>query len=125
MDAQALRERIQHADDIPVEPVEVPEWEPFIDGEQLYVQGLTAEGRDSYEASCLAGEGRERDVDLSNIRAKLVVRCVVDEDGDRVFSNEDAGWVGEKSGRAIDRIFGVAQRLSGLSDEDVEELAGN
>jgi hypothetical protein len=33
--------------------------------------------------------------------------------------------LGEKSAAALQRVFEVGQRLSGLSDGDVEELAGN
>jgi hypothetical protein len=64
-------------------------------------------------------------MNLRNIRAKLVALTVVDEDGNRIFSDEDAEALGKKSAAALDRIFAVAQRLSGLRPEDVEELAGN
>ncbi len=64
-------------------------------------------------------------MNLQNIRAKLVALTVVDEQGNRIFKDEDVKWLGNKSAAALDRIFEVAQRLSGLRDEDVEELAKN
>jgi hypothetical protein len=50
---------------------------------------------------------------------------MVDENGERLFQEEDTFPLGGKSAAALDRIFTVAQRLNGLRDEDVEELAKN
>jgi hypothetical protein len=64
-------------------------------------------------------------MNLKNIRAKLVALTVVDEEGNRIFSDSDASALGKKSAAALDRVFEVAQRLSGLRPEDVEELSKN
>ena len=61
-------------------------------------------------------------VDLKNVRAKLVARSVVDESGARVFDDADVLKLSDKSAAGLQRVFEVAQRLSGLSDEDVDEL---
>ena len=114
------REAILGADDLATESLDVPEW-----GGVVQVRELTSEERDAYEASCLEGSGSNQRVRLDNIRAKLVVRSLVDEDGNRVFTDADAGALGKKSAAAMDRIFAVAQRLSKITAEDVEELAKN
>jgi hypothetical protein len=62
---------------------------------------------------------------LHNVRAKLVVRSVVDEDGNRVFRDQDAPALGEKSAAVLDKLYDVASRLSKVTQEDVEELAKN
>ncbi len=60
------------------------------------------------------------------IRAKLVALCVIHpETGERLFAPEDVDVLGRLSGAALARVFGVAARLGGLTDEDVEELEGN
>src|SRR5260221_673414 len=59
------------------------------------------------------------------MRAKIVARCVVDDDGNRLFSDADVTALGEKSGAPIDRIFAVAARLSGMGEEDTEKLAAD
>jgi hypothetical protein len=51
--------------------------------------------------------------------------CCDDENGERLFQEEDTFPLGGKSAAALDRIFTVAQRLNGLRDEDVQELAKN
>lgn len=117
----SLRDQILDFTDLPSEDVTVPEW----GGMTVHVRGLTAAERDAFEADSITGRGRNRDVNLRNIRARLVVRCLVDDDGARVFGDDDVDALGGKSAAALNRLFDVASRLSGLSDADVEELAGN
>src|SRR5690606_19506049 len=114
------REAILAAKDLPRELVEVPEW-----GGAVYVRALTGAERDQFEASIVEQRGRDVRMAMRNIRAKLVALTVVDEDGQRNFTDDDVAALGGKSAAALDRLFAVAQRLSGLSKEDVEELAKN
>jgi len=114
------REAILAAKDLPRELVEVPEW-----GGAVYVRALTGAERDQFEASIVEQRGRDVRMNMRNIRAKLVALTVVDEDGQRIFTDDDVAALGGKSAAALDRLFAVAQRLSGLSKEDVEELAKN
>jgi hypothetical protein len=98
--------------------VDVPEW-----GGTVRVRALSGAERDAYEIA-LAGvrpDGTARP-NLVNVRARLVAMAVVDEDGKRLFTDRDAAALGEKSAQAMDRVFVAAQRLSGLSQGDVEEL---
>lgn len=114
------REAILAAEDLPRELVEVPEW-----GGAVYVRALTGAERDQFEASIVEQRGRDVRMNMRNIRAKLVALTVVDEGGQRIFTDDDVAALGGKSAAALDRLFAVAQRLSGLSKEDVEELAKN
>ena len=114
------REAILQAQDLPTEDVEVPEW-----GGTCRVRALTGAERDAFEQSIVETRGKNTRLNLRNIRAKLVALCCVDENGNRLFKDEDAELLGRKSAAALNRVFEVAQRLSGLRPEDVEELAGN
>lgn len=117
------RDQIFAIEDLPRETVEVPPW-----GGSVIVRGLTAAERDDYELSSVLERGtagKPAVISLANLRARLVVRCVVNELGERVFSDEDAEALGRKSGLAIEYIFPTAQRLSGLSRKALEEIAGN
>ena len=73
----------------------------------------------------LVRRGGQMEVDPRNARARLVVLCAVGEDGKPLFTGDDIGPLGEKSAGALDRVYTVAARLSGLSPADQEELAGN
>lgn len=110
------RETIFGLDDRQYEDVTVPEW-----GGTVRVVGLTGIERDRMEAS-VVGNGKK--MNLTNFRARLCALSIVDDQGERVFADADIGALGKKSAAALDRVFSVAQRLSGLSDEDVEDLAG-
>ena len=108
-------------DDLKYEDIQVPEW----GGAWVRVRTLQANERDSFEASTVVRNGKHITTNLSNIRARLCLLCIVDENGERLFQEEDTFPLGAKSAAALDRIFTVAQRLNGLRDEDVEELAKN
>lgn len=114
------RDTILAAQDIQTEEVEVPEW-----GGSVLVRGMTGAERDAFEESVLTGKGRKRDVNLKNFRARLIVKSVVNRKGERVFTHADIDALGQKSAAALARVFDVATRLSGMSDEDVEELTKN
>ena len=108
------------ANDLKSEDIEVPEW-----GGAVRVRSFTGRERDAFEASMVRGDGKDRKVDLTNMRARLVGLTVIDETGHRLFTDEEVDLLGAKSGAALDRVFAVAQKLNGLSGADVEELTKN
>lgn len=122
--ALLTKEAILAAPDLSTERVTVPEW-----GGDVLVRGLSGTERDAFEQDIvqLRREGKKtvKDMDLHNVRAKLVARSIVDEKGARLFEDGEIEALGQKSALALQRVFEVAQRLSGLTDEDVEELAKN
>ncbi len=117
------KDAILKADDLPRETVKVPEW----DGDVL-VRGLTSKQRDEYMDSHMKIEatvGGKPKVTIANSEALLAVRCIISEDGNRMFSDSDANRLAQKSGAAIHRIVEVIERLSGLVDKTSEEAAKN
>lgn len=113
------RDDILKAPDLITEDVEVPEW-----GGTVRVKALTGAERDRLESSVISSRpGGQRN--LNNIRARMVALAVVDADGKTIFQAGDIEALGEKSAAALDRVFGVAQRLAGMSEKDIEELTGN
>jgi len=113
------RDAILQADDLPTKTVDVPEW-----GGAVCVRSMTGVERDQYESTMVERKGKDVQVNLKNIRAKLVALCCIGDDGKRLFGEDDAEALGKKSAAALDRVFSVAQKLNGLSAKDVEELAG-
>lgn len=115
------RSAILEADDIASEIVPIPEWKG-----EVRVKGLSSTERDAFELSMLENPGTKKQKPrLDNIRAKLAALTVVDEEGKPLFTQRDIELLGKKNGGALDRIYSAAQRLSKISDADVEELAGN
>lgn len=114
------RDEILQKADLPTEDVYVEPWDAWVE-----VRGLTAAERDKFEQSIVERKGKSTQMNLQNVRAKLVALCVVDEQGNRLFTGADVEALGKKSAQALDKIFSVAQKLSGLTPEDVDELLGN
>lgn len=114
------KETILAADDIQYEDVPVPEW-----GGVVRVKSLMGNERDGLEASMIVGKGKNAQVNLENLRAKLVARSCVDENGKRIFDDTDIPALARKSALALNRVYEVAQRLSGITQEDVDELTKN
>ena len=117
------KEQIFEADDLEAEVVEVPEW-----GGSVKVRGLTGRERDRLEATVALTnkKGEQIGTNLDNLRARLCAMSIVDEDGKLMFtSKDDVLQLGRKSAVVVNRIFEVAQRLSGLTEQDVEALTKN
>ena len=117
------RKDILKAVDIKTETVPVPEW-----GGDVMVRGLNGLERDWFESSIVDFKASDKNhtvMTLDNVRAKLIVLTAVDEDGELLFASEDVEALGRKSASALQRVFEAAQRLSGLTKEDVAELAKN
>lgn len=114
------RDAILAASDLVYKDVDVPEW-----GGTVRVRGLTGAERDQYEQSVMIQQGKRTRMNLLNARAKLVALTVVDDAGKRLFSDQDIEVLGAKCATALERIFDVARELSGLSENDLEELEKN
>ena len=105
------------AQPLPIERLDVPEL-----GGQVCIRGLSGTERDDWERSLLVGRGKRKDVDTTNVRAKLAARCLCDEAGTRLFTDGEAGALGKLRVDVLNRIYEAAQRLCGVSDADLEEL---
>lgn len=119
----SLRDQILAADDLPETDETVPEWGGLV----VRVRGLSGTDRDAYEARAVALKNQGQDVELrlQDFRTKLVVKCLFDPETDeRLFSDKDVPKLGKKSGAVIERLYGIAQRLSGMTKEAKEEAKG-
>jgi hypothetical protein len=110
------REAILSAVDLKKELVKVPEW-----GGEVYISMMTGEARDAWEQGLVGGKG----ANLDNIRARLVAFTAVDDQGKRLFSNEDAIVLGQKSATALERCVKVAQKLNRLTEQELDDLVKN
>ena len=108
------RDQILGAVDFNYVDVEVPEW-----GGSVRLRGLSASERDEFEASVGINK------DLTNMRAKMVVNCLIDEDGNRLFKSSDAKQLGEKNALVVNRLFDECRKLSGMGDDDLGIAEGN
>jgi hypothetical protein len=110
---------ILEAKDIESEAVEVPEW-----GGKVMVYGLTAGEKDLYEEGMIS-EAKGKTVTLADATARLCALCIRDDKGKHVFAMHDITSLSNKSSKALNRVSKVAQRLSGMGKDDIEEIVKN
>lgn len=109
------RDAILKSASLKTETVSVPEW-----GGDVIVATMTGTARDEWEQSLVTKGGK-----LENVRAKLVAATAIGEDGERLFSASDVVELGKQSSAALDRVARVAQKLNGLTNDELEDAKGN
>ena len=108
------------ADDLEIEAVECPEW-----GGQVWVRSINSYKQDGFDQKY--SRGPDGELDLRGYRADMVAMCLCDEEGS--FTNptdaEIKALATTANARAVDRIFGVCQRLTGNAPGDAEVTEKN
>lgn len=112
-----------------IEAVDLTDLDPALG--VVHVRGLTARDRDAWETEQfqlqkVPGKAGLTDVAraLVNLRARLVARTACNPDGSRLFTDAQAAQLGDVRADVLDRLYAVAQRLSGFSKRDEAELLG-
>ena len=86
---------------------------------------MTGAEREDFETVVQRASSSKGGLDLRGLKIKLVTLTLCTEDGELLFDATDQIVLNGKSAMVIDRIFQVSQRLSGLTNEDAEEMVGN
>jgi hypothetical protein len=115
--ANLTKDQILGAEDLKAKVVDIPEW-----GGEVVVSELSAAARMEWELDAFGADGKPSN---DNWKAKLVTRCIVDENGERMFSADDVAALGKKSSKAIDRVYVAALEVNALGDDSVEEIEKN
>lgn len=115
------KDEILGMDDISTEEVTIPEWK----GRTVLICGLTAAAKNAYQSSLVEINGKSRKMKLENSTAKLLQKCLVDEKRQPLFSETEILRLGTKSAAVLERLAEVASRLSGMDEEENEQLLKN
>lgn len=105
--------RILAAPDLRTETVEVPEW-----GETVKVSEIGALERVRWARELDKDESPDKFLPM----VKLLALCLVDDDGSRLFTAEEAEALANKSEAALKRLLPVCLRVNGISDADVDAV---
>ena len=120
------KEQILGLDDLPIEEMYVSQWKTSV-----RLRTPSSRERDNFEKDIFGTTKNLNDVAvqvnrLDNFRAKLVALVLVDENGKRMFNDpKEVIELGKKSAAAMDAIFGRAQKICGITKEDVEDMTKN
>ena len=101
----SLRDQILAQRSLPREMVSCPEWQV-----DVWVSVMSGADRDSWEHSIVAN----KDQNMRNMRARLVVFTATDENGVRLFDEAEVELVGSLNSIALNRIVDVVQRINRL-----------
>jgi hypothetical protein len=85
------------------------DFEPW--GNSIYIRVLSAD-----DQADLA-EGTE----AKEMPLQVILHCLVDEDGERIFSDEDRVALGQFPFPEIMQVFGKVAKLNGLSTKELDE----
>lgn len=89
-----------------VTPIEVPEWGGTVYARRLSVGDVEASG--AYEAG-------------SNSTVLMIITCLADEDGNRLFTEKDIASLTAAELPVIMRVFAEVAKINGLETDDLEE----
>lgn len=106
--------------ELPKERLDVPELGGFI-----WIRGMSGDERDRFERDNMIQRKGRVQVDmekLGNARARLAVRCICDEQGNRILQDGDAVVLGGLRADVLSKIYAISQRLSNYTDEDIDEI---
>lgn len=117
---------------IPFEDVPVEEL-----GGTVRIRGLTAAEHGRYTSSMMMSNGGAIRLGpdgktpmlsvagLTDSDIRLLAMCIIDEQGARVFADEDVAALAETASVVVEKLVKIAKRLSGLEQNKVAELAKN
>jgi hypothetical protein len=102
-------------------------------GSYAVIRVMTGKQRDAYETeitgSRAPGKNGTRTLNLANIRARLVARCLIDgETGEPLYDwnkREDLEELGATDAAVLDTIFSAVSQLNGITEADIAELTKN
>ena len=107
------RDAIKKAQDWKLERVEVPEW-----GGDVYLKTLSGTERDLFEDGYA-------DQKMKNFRARFLALSLCDDNGERLYGDDEASELGTKSSVVLNRLFDKAWALNAFRTEDVDALGND
>lgn len=92
-----------------------------IEGKTFIVKEMDAGTSNKYEASLYKIVNNKPIYDVKNAKLKLVLLTLHDEQGNRVFAENDLGIIEQLPSHIVDEIFQVASSLNGLNQDEAEK----
>jgi hypothetical protein len=109
-------DQILAADDLGLLKVDVKEW-----GGEVFIRVMTVGELDAYQKEWVG----KKEVGVDNFRTKFLARCLCDDKGQRLFTDEQIEQLASKSAKVVSRLFDKAAAHNAITEKDVEELAKN
>lgn len=115
------KDQMLAASDIGTSTCTVPEW-----GGDVLLKDLSALQREEVEVRYAKHEKTGTGESLKGLKVLVAAYTLIGDDGQRLFVKPDeVEKLGEKSGKAIDRIFMHVMKHNGMTKEAASDLAKN
>jgi hypothetical protein len=102
-----------------VKTVDVPGWGKF------RIRSLTELERSRFEATIRDKNGQVSSSKMIDLKCRLIVLCVVDENGDPLLQNSDIEELRQQDSKLTNALVEEIQSHCGYSDADLEDLEKN
>ena len=87
------------------------------------IRSMTEGERGTIEASVLYADDRAAAAKL--LKPRLICACLVDDDGDRIFSDADLDAITGLDSSVTSALADAIEQHCGIKQADIEELEGN
>lgn len=113
------KEDIINVVDVSTEKVDIPEWKGCV-----YVKTMTGAERDAFEQRVHDQKANNK-INITGIRSLLLALTICDDAGKNLFSKDEVDKLDKKSAKVISNIFEISQRMNGIGEQEIDELAKN
>lgn len=130
---KSMRDQILDSDDFEMIKREVPEWKLIV-----WIKEMSSADRLEWQRGNIKtdDEGNwivddddtpmiDYEKSARSMKESLLVRTLVDEQGKRIFKDEDISLLSKKNARIIDELYEISSDLNKLSGESSEESEKN
>lgn len=118
-----LGEQVLAACDLPLESIDLPLWGPT---GTFFVRRFSLADREQWELECYErSQKTQGPASALGIKAFIVTLGLVDKDGNRIFTTEQADAVAQKSAEMVSTASAAISKHNGLTKDDIEDLAKN
>jgi hypothetical protein len=118
------KQQIIESNDLVTKTIPVPQW-----GGVVIVREAMSRDREEYDRSLvdtqMVNDKPTVVTNYDNAKARLVVKCLVDEQGNRLFSDAEAEVLGRKNANVIERLFNEITTLSKMGWQAIKDAEKN
>lgn len=109
-----LKDKILASFDCKGDAIEVPEWNT-----KVYIKQLSMGESIEFQSRLGGSDENDTTTTMRNMVA-YVAKCLCDEEGNRIFGDEDEYLLETRSSAVIQRLFGEAVKANSLNEDNDE-----
>jgi len=89
------------------------------------IRSLTENEKSEYEAAVMTDKAEFSVAKMKRQRIRLLLLCLVDDEGNRLLDDADARMLGQVDGMVTTALFDACRKHVGFESGDIEALAKN